>query len=68
MQDFVGIVIETFIMVILNLIISKTFLQTVEDYAAILYYTMGCTIVNAATIVPNKIWDQMIFGATEYLA
>lgn len=38
-----------------------------SDYAAILYYTIGCALVNAATVVPNIIWNNSFLTADLYL-
>ena len=38
-----------------------------SDYAAILYYTIGCALVNAATVVPNIIWNDSFLTADLYL-
>ena len=38
-----------------------------SDYAAILYYTIGCALVNSASVVPNYIWSKMHLGPDGYL-
>jgi len=39
-----------------------------SDYAAILYYSLGCVLINSTTLIPNQIWDSMFVGANSYLS